>query len=281
MEDKIHNNEEDHGNLSDREQDSTNKPDRERKPLPENVAEYIQKVRDELKEYEEHKKYYEKKRKREIVLELVDLLEEHDYPKEWLRLIIAQELGDYISTSYIEKILSERYPNEKKKVKEQSTRQITEIPRNDDRIHIEVSTTGESIGDDDHLDNIIPNSYDTDHKSSEEARTEFKTDLELQAEEGRREIVRALQKQVSELQAKCYLLDQLAQERSMWEEKCTQLQRELVSYKSKIINGTAEIEFGSEFLPVQIEYHFKTNQFSARVPGEAIERVLGVLRRQG
>jgi len=200
-------------NLNDHQQHD--RLDKENNPLPENISEYIQKARDELKQYEEQKKFYEKRRKREIVLELVDLLEEHDYPREWLRLIIAQELGDYISTSYIEKILSERYPDEKKKIKEQSIRQITEIPQNDGKIPIEVSVTGESIGDDDHLDNTIPNSYDTDHKSSEEARTEFKTDLELQAEEGTRDIVRTLQKQVSELQTKCYLLDQQAQERSM------------------------------------------------------------------
>jgi len=47
-----------------------------------NISEYVQKARDELKQYEEQKKFYEKRRKREIILELVDLLEEHDYPKK-------------------------------------------------------------------------------------------------------------------------------------------------------------------------------------------------------
>ena len=54
-------------------------------------------------------------------------------------------IRDYISTSYIEKILAEKYPNEKKKVKEESTREIAEIPQIDDRTPIEVSSTGESI----------------------------------------------------------------------------------------------------------------------------------------
>ena len=59
------------------------------------------------------------------------------------------------------------------KGKEQSTCQITEIPLNDDRIPIEVSTSGESTGDseDDHLGNTISNSYKMDHMSSEEAPT--------------------------------------------------------------------------------------------------------------
>ena len=80
-------------NLSDREQDLTDRLDRKKNPLPENISEYVQKARDELKRYEEQKKFYEKRRKKEIVLGLVDLLEEHDYPKEWLRLIISRELG--------------------------------------------------------------------------------------------------------------------------------------------------------------------------------------------
>jgi hypothetical protein len=128
-------------NLSGQQHDQTNLFDRERNPLSENIVEYIQKVRNELEQYEEHKKFFEKKRKREIILELIDLLKEYDYPKDWLRVIISQELGDYISTSYIEKILAEKYPEDKKNVKEQSTRQITEIPQIDGKIPIGVSTT--------------------------------------------------------------------------------------------------------------------------------------------
>ena len=62
-----------------------------------------------------------------------------------MRLIIAQELGIYISTSYIEKILAEKYSHEKKKVNEESSHQTAEIPQIDDRTPIEVSSTGESI----------------------------------------------------------------------------------------------------------------------------------------
>ena len=116
----------------------------EQKPLPENISEYIQKARDELKEYEEHKKFYETRRKKEIILDLAALLEKHRYPKDLLRSILARELGDYISTRYIEKILAEKYPN-KKEVKEQSTSQIANNTRNDNKIPIEVSSTGESI----------------------------------------------------------------------------------------------------------------------------------------
>ena len=85
-------------NLSDREKDLADLLDRKKNPLPKNISEYVQKARDELKRYEENKKYYEKRRKREIVLELVDLLEEYNCLKDWLVFIIAQELGDYIST---------------------------------------------------------------------------------------------------------------------------------------------------------------------------------------
>lgn len=59
--------------------------------LPENISEYIQKTRDELKEYEEHKKFYETRRKKEIILDLATLLEEHRYPKDLLRSILARE----------------------------------------------------------------------------------------------------------------------------------------------------------------------------------------------
>ena len=41
-------------NLSDREQDLADLLDRTKNPLPENISEYVQKARDELKRYEEH-----------------------------------------------------------------------------------------------------------------------------------------------------------------------------------------------------------------------------------
>jgi hypothetical protein len=267
--------------LSDGEQGITDRLHRENNPLPEDVSEYVQKVRDELKQYEEQKKYFEKRRKKEIILELVDLLEKHKYPKEWLRLIMAQELGDYISTSYIEKILAEKYPNEEeKKVGEESTRQLPEIPRNDDKIPIEVSTTGESIGDVDKDDygNVNPCSYHITNKMSE-VQTKSESELNQQIEECKEEIVRALQKQVDDLQARCYQLNQLAQEKPMWQNKYKQLQQEFDTYRKKTIKGTAQIEFGSEFIPVNIEYSFKTNQFSAKIRQEIIERILEALRR--
>jgi hypothetical protein len=262
-------------NLDDQQQ--YDRLDRKNNPLPENISEYVQRARNELKQYEEQKKFYEKRRKKEIIVELVDLLEEHDYPNEWLRLIIAQELGDYISTSYIEKILAEKYPDEKN-VKKQPTRQTTEIPRIDDRIPIELSTTGEGLVDNDYdLESV--NSNDTIQLSTKDS-AESKTDLELQAEKGVREKVKKLQQRAKDLETKCYQLGQLAQEGSMWKEKYTLLQQEFRAFKNKIIRGATQIEFGSELLPVKIEYNFKTNQFSARIPEEVIERVLRAMRHQ-
>ena len=69
----------------------------------------------------------------------------------------------------------------------------------------------------------------------------------------------------------------------MWKEKFIQLEQELKKSKSnemKIIKGKTEIEFGSEFLPLTVEYNSQTNQFSARIPHEVIERVLAVLQRR-
>ena len=48
----------------------------------------------------------------------------------------------------------------------------------------------------------------------------------------------------------------------------------------RIIKGKTEIEFGPEFLPLTVEYNPQTNQFSARIPQEVIERVLAVLQRR-
>jgi hypothetical protein len=270
------------------EQEQGSKPEqfaREQKPLPENISEYIQKARDELKEYEEHKKFYETRRKKEIILDLAALLEEHRYPKDLLRSILARELGDYISTRYIEKILAEKYTNEKED-KEQSTGQIANNTRNDDKIPIEVSSTGESlfITDKDDSDNNVPYLHEADDMSSD-VPPEIKTDIERQVGQGTGtgEIVRVLKTQVRDLQTKCSRFEELANEGLMWKEKYIQLQKELRNSKSnemKIIKGKTEIEFGPEFLPIIFEYNPQTKQFSARIPQEVIERVLAVLRRR-
>ena len=60
----------------------------------------------------------------------------------------------------------------------------------------------------------------------------------------------------------------------MWKEKYTNLLQEFDLHRNKIIKGTAQIEFGSEFIPVKIEYNFRTNQFSVRRQEEIIERIL-------
>jgi hypothetical protein len=249
--------------------------ERGKKPLPENISEYIQKARDELKEYEEHKKFYETRRKKEIILDLAALLEEHRYPKELLRSILARELGDYISTRYIEKILAEKYPD-KKEDKEQSTSQIANNTRNDNKIPIEVSSTGESIviSDEHNPDNKDPYLHEAGNMSSD-VPTEIKTDIQRQAEQGTGDIGKVLQTQVRDLQTKCSRFEELANEGLMWKEKYIRLQKELRNSKSnemKIIKGKTEIEFGPEFLPLTVEYNPQTNQFSARIPQEVIER---------
>jgi hypothetical protein len=113
----------------------------------------------------------------------------------------------------------------------------------------------------------------------------FKTDLELQVEVGTRDTVRVLEKQVNDLEVdlrnKRSQLDQLDKEIAMREKRYTQLQYALDSYNNKFIKGTTQIEFGSEFLPVNIEYNFTTCQFSARIPEKAIERLLRAIRRHG
>ena len=255
---------------------------REQKPLPENVAEYIQKARDELKEYEEHKKFYETRRKKEIILDLAALLEEHRYPKDLLRSILARDLGDYISTRYIEKILAEKYPD-RNEVKEQSTSQIANSTRNDNKIPIEISSAGESIVISDKGDPDNTNPYlHKEHDINSEVPTEIEVNIE-QVEQGTRDIVRVLQTQVRDLQTKCSRFEELANEGLMWKEKVIQMQQELKKSKSnemKIIKGKTEIEFGSELLPLTVEYNPQTNQFSVRIPQEVIERVLAVLRHQ-
>ena len=203
------------------EQEQGSKPEqfaREQKPLPENVAEYIQKARDELKEYEEHKKFYETRRKKEIILDLAALLEEHRYPKDLLRSILARELGDYISTRYIEKILAEKYPD-RKEVKEQSTSQIANSTRNDNKIPIEISSAGESIiiNDKDDPDNTNPYLHKA-HDINSEVPTEIEANIETsRASTG--DIVRVLQTQVRDLQTKCSQFEELANEGLIWKEK--------------------------------------------------------------
>ncbi len=264
------------------EQEQGSKPERferEQKPLPENITEYIQKARDELKKYEEHKKFYETRRKKEIILDLAALLEEHRYPKDLFRSILARELGDYISTRYIEKILAEKYPD-KKEDKEQSTSQIANNTRNDNKIPIVVSSTGESIviNDKDDLDNTNSNLH-----KAHEINSEVPTQIEANIEQGTGDIVRVLQIQVRDLQTKCSQLKELANESLMWKEKYIQLQKELRNSKSNkmnIIKGKTEIEFGTEYLPLMIEYNPQVNQFLARFPQGVIERLLAVLRRR-
>jgi hypothetical protein len=47
---------EEEGNLSDRKQDTTDQVDRVQEPLPKKITEHIQRIRNELKKYEEPKK---------------------------------------------------------------------------------------------------------------------------------------------------------------------------------------------------------------------------------
>jgi hypothetical protein len=111
----------------------------------------------------------------------------------------------------------------------------------------------------------------------------FKTDLEPLAQVSR-ETIRVLEKHVNDLggdlRIKCFQLEQLAKESAMRDKRCIQLQRTLDSYSNKIIKGTAQVEFGTEFLPVNIEYSFKTDQISATIPQEVIERLLAALKRR-
>ena len=265
-----------------REQEQESKPEqleRERKPLPKDVTEYIQKVRDELKKYEGNKKFYETKRKKEIILELAALLEKYRYPKALLRSILAREVGDYISTRYIEKILADKFPNDKE-VKEQSNSQVANNTRNDNKIPIEVSSTGESIviNNKDNLDNTNPYLQKANEINSE-VPTQIEANIE-QVEQGTGDLVRILQTQVRDLLSKCSQFEELANESLMWKEKFQKELRNSKSNEMNIIKGKTEIEFGSEILPLTVEYNPQMNQFSARIPHEVIERVLAVLRRR-
>ncbi len=267
------------------EQEQKSKPEHstsDRRPLPKNISEYMQKARDELREYEEHKKFYEMRRKKEIILGLAALLEENQYSKDLVRSILAHELGDYISTRYIEKILAEKYPNYKE-AKEQSTSQIANNSRNDNKIPIEVSSIGKSliINDKGQPANYDPYLHEADDANSG-APTEIKTELEQQTERDTGENIKFLQMQVKALQTKCSRFEELANEGLMWKEKYIRLQKESRNSKSnemKVIKGKTEIEFGSELLPLTVEYNPQMNQFSAWIPQKVIERVLAVLRR--
>ena len=82
---------------------------------------------------------------------------------------------------------------------------------------------------------------------------------------------------------KCSQFEELANKGLIWKEKYIRLQKELEQSKTnrmRIIKGKTEIEFGSEFLPLTVEYNPQTNQFSARIPHEVIEHVLAVLQRR-
>jgi hypothetical protein len=287
MHNRTHDSSEENNASSDLEQEQGSKPDHstsDQKPLPENISEYIQKARDELKEYEEHKKFYETRRKKEIILDLATLLEEHRYPKDLLRSILARELGDYISTRYIEKILEDKYPN-KREVKEQSTSQIANNTGNDNKIPIEVSSTGESIVIDDKGDpgNTSPCLHEVISDNNSEVPADIRANIDRQSKQGTEDIVRVLQMQVRDLQTKSSQFEELANEGLMWKEKYIRLQKELKKSKSnemEIIKGKTEIEFGSELLPLTIEYNPQTNQFSAWISQEVIERVMAVLRHR-
>ncbi|MGH9953815.1 MAG: hypothetical protein ACRD5J_19535, partial [Nitrososphaeraceae archaeon] len=165
----------------------------------------------------------------------------------------------------------------------QSTSQIANNTRNDNKIPIEISSTGESIivnGIDDHNNNN-PNLHEASDVSLD-ASIEVKSDTELKVEQDTGDIVRVLQTQISDLQTKCSRFEELANEGLMWKEKTIQLQLELEKSESnemKIIKGKTEIEFGSELLPLTVEYNPQTNQFSAWIPQEVIKRVIAVLRR--
>ena len=72
-----------------------------------------------------------------------------------------------------------------------------------------------------------------------------------------------------------------SQPKSRGKKSILSVQQEFDPYRNKIIKGNTQIEFGSEFLPVRIDDNFRTNQFSARIPEEVIDRILGALRCQG
>jgi hypothetical protein len=109
----------------------------------------------------------------------------------------------------------------------------------------------------------------------------FKTNLEQRVED----TIRVLERNVNDLEVdlrnKRCQLDQLDKEIAKREKRYTQLQRDLDSYDNKTIKGTSQIEFGSELLPAKIEYNFNTRQFSASIPEDVIERLIGVIRRDG
>ena len=107
---------------------------------------------------------------------------------------------------------------------EQILRLLAEILQIDDRIPIQPSLTGESMINKDNYPGSI-NPYEKNHVIHGSIPTEFKSDLEIQAEEGTKEIVKKLQIKVRDLETKCYQLNQLAQEGSIWKEKYTLLRR--------------------------------------------------------
>lgn len=128
-----------------------------------------------------------------------------------------------------------------------------EIPQVDDRIPIELFPTGEGMINKDNYPGSV-NPPEKNHVIHGSIPT-FKSDLEIQAEEGTKEIVKRLQIKARDLETKCYQLNQLAQDGSLWKEKYTPLQQEFRSFRNKIIKETTQIEFGSKFFPLTIEYN--------------------------
>ena len=88
-------------------------------------------------------------------------------------------------------------------------------------------------------------------------------------------------RQIGELQKeKAELIRIQAEKGTQWQNRYNQLHQEFDNLRNKIIKGIAQVEFGSEFIPVKIEYNFRTNQFSAKIEQELIERLLAALKRR-
>jgi hypothetical protein len=88
-------------------------------------------------------------------------------------------------------------------------------------------------------------------------------------------------RQIGELQKeKIELIRIQAEKGTQWQNRYNQLHQELDTLRNKIIKGIAQVEFGSEFILVKIEYNFRTNQFSAKIEQEVIERLLAALKRR-
>lgn len=88
-------------------------------------------------------------------------------------------------------------------------------------------------------------------------------------------------RQIGELQREKVELIRIHPEKGTpWENKYNQLHQEFDTLRNNVIKGNAQIEIGSELIPVKIEYNFRTNQFSAKIAQEVIERLLAALKRR-